>query len=254
MSIDTYPPPGPVITLPMPVAQGGTGAVDAPTARSNIGCGSMAQQNAASVAITGGSANGLAEVGIGIADAVYPLDVTGQVRVTDACGIGRTPFSNVRVWITYVKNSGYGLIISPADQDTGNAPVEFRNLSGSTIGSIATTATTTTYNTSSDVRLKHAVAPLIGSLDVIAMLNPISHRWNADDSYAENFLAHELQCVLPYAVTGEPDAVNDDGSIQPQQVDNSKIVPRLVGAVKELLAQVEALTTRISVLETALGV
>lgn len=224
---------------------------------------------------------------IGIANATpsYPLDVTGNVRVMGNLGIGtmpdvsytlavggaiiqnggnvrlegnvglnRVPNADVVLHIDWPKLTQFGIALRQQDSDTGgNAAVLFANVAQTAIGSITTTASATSYNTSSDARLKHKVENLTGSLDVIRSLRPISHLWNADDSYAENFLAHELQHVLPYAVTGEPDAINDDGSIQPQQVDNSKLVPRLVGAVKELLVQIEALTVRITELEIALG-
>ena len=74
-----------------------------------------------------------------------------------------------------------------------------------------------------------------------AALRPKKFRWNADDSPGVGFLAHELQQVVPEAVTGEPDEVNPDGSIQPQQVDHSRLVVFLVGAVQELLKRVEVL-------------
>ena len=57
----------------------------------------------------------------------------------------------------------------------------------------------------------------------------------------DGFLAHELDEVLPYAVSGEKDALNEDGSIKAQQVDQSRIVPLLVRAVQELSAKVEEL-------------
>ena len=40
----------------------------------------------------------------------------------------------------------------------------------------------------------------------------------------DGFIAHELQEVAPYAVTGEKDASNEDGSINAQQIDPSKLV------------------------------
>ena len=46
---------------------------------------------------------------------------------------------------------------------------------------------------------------------------------------------------MPEAVTGEKDAVDDDGNIKPQGLDQSKLVPLLVKAVQELSAKVKAL-------------
>jgi len=83
----------------------------------------------------------------------------------------------------------------------------------------------------------------------VRALRPVAFRWNADDSQGHGFLAHELQAVVPEAVTGEPDAVNDDGSIKPQQVDHSKLVPWLTSAAQALLARVETLEAQVAALQ-----
>jgi len=113
---------------------------------------------------------------------------------------------------------------------------------GSVIGSITQNGTTgVLYNINSDYRLKESVAPLSGGLARINALKPSSYKWKSDGSAGEGFLAHELAEVVPFAVTGEKDAVNADGSIKSQGIDMSRIVPILVAAIKELTARVEAL-------------
>jgi hypothetical protein len=124
---------------------------------------------------------------------------------------------------------------------SGSEYIQF-GYNGSGIGSITQNGTTAVaYNTSSDYRLKHDVQPLTSGLATIAALKPYTYKWNADNSYGEGFIAHELQAVIPNAVTGEKDAVNEDGSIKPQGVDYSKIVVHLVAAIQELSAKVAAL-------------
>jgi hypothetical protein len=119
----------------------------------------------------------------------------------------------------------------------------FGNPNGA-VGSIYTSGTTTGFATSSDYRLKNSVASLTTGLATIAVLNPVTYKWNADDSDGEGFIAHELQEVIPHAVTGEKDAINEDGSIKPQGVDYSKIVVHLVAAIQELSAKVAALEAK----------
>jgi hypothetical protein len=65
-----------------------------------------------------------------------------------------------------------------------------------------------------------------------------------DGSDGAGFIAHELAEYIPLAVTGEKDAVNEDGSIRPQGVDYSKIVVHLVAAVQELTARIAALEAK----------
>jgi hypothetical protein len=141
----------------------------------------------------------------------------------------------------WLKGTAHAIYMQPLDADTPSANMVFANLAGSLVGSIFTTASATAYNTSSDARLKHAITPLTGALDVVLALKPVKFRWKSTDEIAEGFLGHELQQVVPNAVTGQPDAVNEDGSINPLQVDYSKLVPILTAAVKELLARVEVL-------------
>ena len=115
---------------------------------------------------------------------------------------------------------------------------------GSQVGSITSTGTTTAYNTSSDYRLKKNVLPMTGGLATVAALKPVTYDWISNGSAGEGFIAHELQAVIPAAVTGEKDAVDDKGEIKPQGVDFGKIVPHLVAAIQELTARLTALETK----------
>jgi hypothetical protein len=74
----------------------------------------------------------------------------------------------------------------------------------------------------------------------VALLKPCTYKWNADGSDGEGFIAHELQAVIPSAVSGEKDAVNEDGSIKPQGIDTSFLVATLTAAIQELKAEFDA--------------
>ena len=118
---------------------------------------------------------------------------------------------------------------------------------GSTdVGSISVTTTTTAYNTSSDYRLKENPTPLIGGLETIDQLQPCEFNWKADGSTGRGFIAHELQAVVPEAVTGAKDAVDAEGNPEYQGVDASKLVPYLVSAVQELSARVKELEAKLA--------
>ena len=118
------------------------------------------------------------------------------------------------------------------------------------VGTISVTTTATAYNTTSDYRLKESVKPLFSGLDRVNALKPSVYTWKSDGSNGEGFLAHELAEVVPIAVTGEKDAVNKDGSINPQGVDMSKVVPILVAAIQELSAKVKTLEAKVQILES----
>ena len=123
------------------------------------------------------------------------------------------------------------------------ATAKFR-YAGTEVGDISVTGAGTTYNSTSDYRLKESVAPLSGGLARVSALKPSIYKWKSDGSSGEGFLAHELAEVVPAAVTGEKDAVNEDGSIKSQGVDMSRVVPILVAAIQELTARVQTLEAK----------
>jgi hypothetical protein len=111
-----------------------------------------------------------------------------------------------------------------------------------TVGSIVTSGSNTSYGTSSDYRLKENVTYDFDATTRLKQLKPSRFNFIADkDTTVDGFLAHEVQSVVPEAISGEKDAVNEDGSIKPQNIDQSKIVPLLVKTIQELEARITAL-------------
>jgi hypothetical protein len=123
--------------------------------------------------------------------------------------------------------------------------------SNTTVGTISVTTSATAYNTSSDYRLKENIAPMTGALAKVAALKPVTYKWKADGSAGEGFIAHELAEVCPDAVSGEKDAVDEDGNIKPQGIDTSFLVATLTAAIQEQQALITSLTARIAALEGA---
>ena len=142
--------------------------------------------------------------------------------------------------------SDNALILNRAGSDGGIA--EFRK-GGTIVGSISVTTTATAYNTSSDYRLKENVQPMVGAMDKIALLNPVTYNWKSDGSDGQGFIAHELQAVVPDCVSGDKDAVDANGNPKHQGVDTSFLVATLVKGMQEQQAIITALTARIAALE-----
>ena len=145
----------------------------------------------------------------------------------------------------YAQNGG-GLVGSCITCNVGGPTTYLQvfKFQGSAVGTITTNGTTTAYNTTSDYRLKENVQLMTGGLDTIAALKPVTYDWISNGSAGEGFIAHELQAVIPEAVYGEKDAVNDKGEIKPQGVDFGKIVPHLVAAIQELTTRLAALENK----------
>jgi hypothetical protein len=124
--------------------------------------------------------------------------------------------------------------------DSDGQVVRFRR-NTSFVGDISVTTTSTSFNTSSDYRLKTDVQTMTGATDRLKQLNPVNFEWISDGTRVDGFLAHEAQAVVPEAVTGTKDAVDDEGNPDYQGIDQSKLVPLLVATIKELEARITAL-------------
>jgi len=123
--------------------------------------------------------------------------------------------------------------------------VYFYNANGF-VGRIETSGTSTSYITSSDYRLKENVVQLTGATDRLKQLEPKRFNFIADaDTTVDGFLAHEVQSVVPEAISGQKDEtkLDEDGNTVPvyQGIDQSKLVPLLVATIKELEARITAL-------------
>jgi len=108
------------------------------------------------------------------------------------------------------------------------------------VGSVSITSSATSYNTGSDYRLKENIAPMTGALVKVSALKPCTFKWKSDGSDGQGFIAHELQAVVPDCVTGEKDAVDEDGNPKYQGIDTSFLVATLTAAIQELKAEFDA--------------
>ena len=123
----------------------------------------------------------------------------------------------------------------------GTTKVDFRNGQVSR-GNITWTSSATSFNTSSDYRLKENVVEMTGALDRVSQLKPSRFNFIADsNTTVDGFLAHEVQEIVPEAITGEKDAIDKDGNPDYQGIDQSKLVPLLVAAIQELKAEIDEL-------------
>jgi hypothetical protein len=119
------------------------------------------------------------------------------------------------------------------------------------VGSVQTGGYVTYFNTSSDYRLKENESPFGDALDLLGQLKPykFNYKTEPDTEIFQGFFAHEVAEIVPQAVTGEKDAVDEDGSIKGQSIDHSHMVPLLVAAVQELTDKVETLEAKVAALE-----
>jgi hypothetical protein len=153
---------------------------------------------------------------------------------------------------------------------------------GAAIGSIGQSGTTgVTFNTSSDYRLKDDPQPIQSPIDKLLRIKPVNFAWKSNGEREDGFIAHELQEVVPQAVSGEKDAVverdievspaqpeirDDEGNVIQQAVaaviekqtlpdyqgvDKSHLVPLLTAALQDVALRLAEVEARLAVLEAA---
>ncbi len=114
-------------------------------------------------------------------------------------------------------------------------------------GPASGTATGVSFNDLSDYRVKENVVDITDGITRVKQLQPRRYNFIADaDTTVDGFIAHEAQAVVPQAVIGTKDEVDDNGDPVLQQIDRSKLVPLLTAALQEAIAKIETLEQRLS--------
>ena len=199
------------------------------------------------------------------------IDSSGNVLVGTTSAFSH---SGINPLLTIEKSAGIGVRgIGSSDSGYTTIPAAdhnyyagfFLNSSGTGVGNIFVTGSSTAYNTSSDYRLKEDDVPMTGATERVKALRPINFAWKVDGSRVDGFFAHELAEVVPEAATGTKDAMMDEEyEVSPavlddegnettaavmgtrsvpdmQGIDQSKLVPLLTATIQELIARIEAL-------------
>ena len=127
------------------------------------------------------------------------------------------------------------------------------------VGSIITSGSSTTYETTSDYRLKENAVAISDAITRLKTLKPYRFNFKADPSTTvDGFFAHEVTAV-PEAISGTKDAVvtqamidagdSKEGTLNDpiyQGIDQSKLVPLLTAALQEAVTKIEVLETRLN--------
>ena len=147
-------------------------------------------------------------------------------------------------------SNGILMNIGSAQSGTAKAIRFLTSHYGGERGYIGVTLGGTSYNSSSDYRMKQDVVDLTGAIDRVKSFKPRRFKWKEDPTYTvDGFLAHEASTVVPESVDGEKDAVDSNGDPKYQVMDNSRLVPVLTAALKEAIAKIETLETKVAALE-----
>ena len=178
---------------------------------------------------------------------------TTLVSIADtAVGIGTTAPSANNITRLYLTGGESVMAVrnTTATDPSHRVQIEFFDNDGTRRGYIATSNASTQYVTSSDYRLKEVTESLTNGLDRVKQLNPVKFKWTDTGNIQEGFIAHEVQEICPEAVSGEKDAVHEDGTLALQGMDYGRITPLLVKAIQEQQTIIDDLKARIEALES----
>ena len=197
----------------------------------------------------------------------------------DSCDLGKSDRRFKDLYLSgaaYLQNStggSGGLRLKNPSNNTNAKIATFTGWNNTETGNISTYVNVTSYNTSSDYRLKEDIVELPTATDDVMSLKPCNFAWKGTESRMNGFIAHELAEIVPEAVTGEKDAMrteeyevtpavlDDNGNVvteavigtrevpEYQSIDQSKLVPLLTKALQEAITKIEQLKTRIETLE-----
>ena len=154
--------------------------------------------------------------------------------------------------MAFEKNGSSGVLFHSNGSATSAINVgEFLNGNG-VVGRITTNGSNCSFTDVSDYRLKENEVAISDGITRLKQLKPYRFNYKTDSSQTfDGFFAHEAQAVVPESVVGEKDATKEDGSIDPQCIDQSKLVPLLTAALQEAITKIETLETKVQALEAA---
>jgi hypothetical protein len=172
------------------------------------------------------------------------IDTSGNVNVSKtSVNIGTTGHTFGASGYQHSTRNGNLIHLNQLDAD-GSAILFMQ--AGATKGSVFVNSTSTTYNTTSDRRLKENIEPISNATDKLMDMKPVTHTWidNPEAPQVHGFIAQEMQEVVPEAVSG--DAESDEM----MSMDYGRITPVIVAALQDALKEIKELKTRIDELES----
>lgn len=157
------------------------------------------------------------------ANALFQAGTYSASGATAGClivGNNGTNASNVRTSTTLTAASDHALFANP----------------NGVVGSISTTASTTTYATTSDYRRKPVREALQGFWERIQRVRPIKFQWD-NGEWSRGFIAHEFHdSGYTQSVNGDKDAVDADGApvYQTMQASSSEAMADIFAALQDI--------------------
>ena len=143
--------------------------------------------------------------------------------------VGTTDSNKAKVYAVGA-NPTLNAVFATSNGTNGYVALSLLNASASQVGYIYVGSSSTSYNTTSDYRLKEDIQPMVGASGRVLALKPVNFAWKADGTRVDGFLAHEAQEVVPEAVTGTKDAMREEEYEVSPAVHEDVIIPAVLDA------------------------
>jgi hypothetical protein len=204
---------------------------------------------------TNGNGRTVGDIVFSLRGSISDANLTERLRIDSNGNVGigtASPTTKLDVYFNGASIGASALRNTDSGSAEQNYALFFRNTT-TPIGSITGTNNATSYNTSSDYRLKTNLEPIQNGISRIKQLPVYRFNWLSDieGNKVDGFVAHEAKEIVPECVVGEKDAVDADGNPMYQGIDQSKIVPLLTAALKEAISEIDILKSKVTALEAA---
>jgi hypothetical protein len=133
-------------------------------------------------------------------------------------------------------NSTTSIIRTTSSSTADQNHLNFRNNSGAEVGSVLVTTTSTSYNTSSDERLKENIETLQNGTELLKAMRAVTYNWKANGNSDTGFIAQEMNEVMPQAVSE-----GYDGMLS---MDYGRVTPIIVAALQDALKRIDELEAK----------
>ena len=164
--------------------------------------------------------------------------------------VGKTGTSNVNNGFALVPNGASNIVRDGGlcmqfNRKTSDGDILQFLKDATTVGSISVTASATSYNTTSDKRLKDNIQTITDGTEKVMAMNAVTHTWKnkPDTKPVHGFIAQEMQQIIPEAVTGNPD------SEEMMSMDYGRITPLLVASLQDAHKKIKELENKINNME-----